>query len=69
MTKLGKTAAAAMKVACLSGCFVLANPYTVHAAELVNTSRDSVSLNQNREVAGLAAVMSGDFSFKITSNQ
>lgn len=69
MTKLGKTAAAAMKVACLSGCFVLANPYTVHAAELVNTSRDSVSLNQNREVAGLAAVMSGDFSFKITDTQ
>lgn len=69
MTKLGKTAAAAMKVACLSGCFVLANPYTVHAAELVNTSRDSVSLNQNREVAGLAAVMSGDFTFKFTDTQ
>ena len=69
MTKLGKTAAAAMKVACLSGCFVLANPYTVNAAELVNTSRDSVSLNQNREVAGLAAVMSGDFSFKFTDTQ
>lgn len=69
MTKLGKTAAAAMTVACLSGCFVLANPYTAYAAELVNTSKDSVSLNQNREVAGLAAVMSGDFSFKITDTQ
>lgn len=83
MTKLGKAAATAVAVTCLSGCFFLNNPFGSTVTEQrdykmdisyansvlqVSTleraaSDDSVNLNGNREVAGLAAIMSGDLEF------
>lgn len=88
MTKLGKAAATAAVVACLSGGFFLANPYGTAVKEqqdyrmstansgyvlelgiLEAASGDQVNLNGNHEVAGLAAVMSGDFDFDSTEAQ